>query len=259
MPSPSRRICQVPPNKRVEMLRTCEVDLRRELSKSGKCDESPKKEPPPQIEVPSIPSSPTFSSANAAARCSPRKTHITNFMHQNDMNMRHLRVSEPQSPERHYEMKRSPALRFDGLKFSPPKSPTPRRRFRSQSPRFFIEESDTESDQSAVPKKSDAFGIRNKENQLRNSVKKSRPQPIASPNRSVNKCVNGNSNIGKLDAQVFRAIEISSSPDTASGYCPQSEPLKRKIYSEKTLDRLQKSLEGEAGTSNSGLNSNNEN
>lgn len=230
------------------MLRTCEVDLRRELSKSGKCDESPKKEPP-QIEVPSIPSSPTFSSANAAARCSPRKNHITNFMHQNDMNMRHLRVSEPLSPERHYEMKRSPGLRFDGLKFSPPKSPMPRRRFRSQSPRFFIEESDTESDQSAIPKKPNVFGIRNKENKLRNSVKKTRPQAIGSPNRSANKCINGSSssNIGKLDAQVFRAIEISSSPDTASGYCPQSEPLKRKIYSEKTLDRLQKSLEVEAG------------
>lgn len=233
------------------MLRTCEVDLRRELSKSGKCDESPKKEPmpqpPPQIEVPSIPSSPTFGSGNVAARYSPRKTHITNFMHQNDMNMRHLRVSEPHSPERHYEMKRSPALRFDGLKFSPPKSPMPRRRFRSQSPRFFIEESDTESDQSAMAKKPNAFGNRNKENKLRNPIKKSRPQPIASPNRTANKCINGSTNIGKLDAQVFRAIEISSSPDTASGYCPQSEPLKRKIYSEKTLDRLQKSLEVEAG------------
>lgn len=227
------------------MLRTCEVDLRRELSKSGKCDESPKKEPP-QIEEPPIPSSPTFSSANAAARCSPRKNHITNFMHQNDMNMRYLRVAEPQSPERHYEMKRSPGLLFDGLKFSPPKSPMPRRRFRSQSPRFFIEESDTESDQSAI-QKPNVFGIRNKENKLRNSVKKSRPQAIGSPKRSVtNKCINGSTNIGKLDAQVFRAIEISSSP-TASGYCPQSEPLKRKIYSEKTLDRLQKSLDVEAG------------
>lgn len=224
------------------MLRTCEVDLRRELSKSGKCDESPKKEPP-QIEVPSIPSSPTFNhGANAAARCSPRKTHLTNFMHQNDVNLRHLRVNEPHSPERHYEMKRSPGLLFDGLKFSPPKSPMPRRRFRSQSPRFFIEESDTESE-SAVPKPTNAFGARNKENKLRNSGKKARPQSIGSPKRSVNK-----SNIGKLDAQVFRAIEISSSPDAASGYCPQSEPLKRKIYSEKTLDRLQKSLEVDEGT-----------
>lgn len=231
------------------MLRTCEVDLRREPSKSGKCDESPKKEPP-QIEEPSIPSSPTFSSVIAAARCSPRKNHITNFMHQNDMNMRYLRVAEPQSPERHYEMKRSPGLLFDGLKFSPPKSPMPRRRFRSQSPRFFIEESDTESDQSAI-QKSNAFGIGDKENKLRNSVKKTRPQAIGSPKRSVtNKCIKDSTNIGNLDAQVFRAIEISSSPDTASGYCPQSEPLKRKIYSEKTLDRLQKSLDVEAGTCN---------
>lgn len=225
------------------MLRTCEVDLRRELSKSGKCDESPKKELP-QIEVPSIPSSPTFN----GTRCSPRKNHITNFMHQNDMNMRYLRVTEPHSPERHYEMKRSPGLRFDGLKFSPPKSPMPRRRFRSQSPRFFIEESDTESDHSAI-QKPNIFGNRNKENKLRNSFKNgTRPQPIGSPKRMVNKSINGKCNISKLDAQVFRAIEISSSPDTASGYCPQSEPLKRKIYSEKTLDRLQKSLEGEAGT-----------
>lgn len=231
------------------MLRTCEVDLRRELSKSGKCDESPKKEP--QIEITSVPSSPTLSSANAAARCSPRKNHITNFMHQNvkpkETNMRRLRAAEPHSPERHYEMKRSPCLRFDGLKFSPPKSPTPRRRFRSQSPRFFIEASDTESDQSAIEKPNVFGGIRNKENKLRLSGKKTRPQAIASPKRSSSRNINGSGNIGKLETQVFRAIEISSSPDAASGYCPQSEPLKRKIYSEKTLDRLQKSLEVDAG------------
>lgn len=235
MPSPSRRVCHVPPNKRVEMLRTCEVDLRREPSKTGKCDESPKKEPP-HIEVPSIPSSP--------ARCSPRKTHITNFMHQNDMSVKLLHATDTHSPEPQFKMKRSPCVRFDDLKLSPPKSPKPRRRLHSQSPRFLIEESDTESDQSAMPK-SNGFHQRYKENQFQESMMKS--PAMESPPQTVTRSVN--SNIGKLDAHIFRAIEMSSSPDTTTGYCPQSEPLKRKIYSEKTLDRLQKSLEVDAGKS----------
>lgn len=260
MPSPSRRICNVPANKRVEMLRNCEADLRRELSKTQKQSsdliEITRKE---TFETVSVPSSPKSTCSNGG-RNSPRKTHLTNFINQNvtpaDL-LRRQTISETQ-PIEHYEMKRSPRLQLNGnrIKITPPKSPTPRRRFRSQSPRVCIEESDSESDGKSkisngltrklmqTQKRNEING--NKENKLKHSYRKNRSFIEKEDILNENVINDSDSKNVTLDNRPFHSMDMANKyPETY--YCPQSEPLKRKIYSEKTLDRLQKSLEMESG------------
>lgn len=280
VPSPSRRVCSVPANKRVEMLRNCEADLRRELLKS---QSKPANEVPENVinrkdsfETLAAPSSPvkiSYSNGNGG-RFSPRKTHLTNFINQNITPaelMRRPNSSDSQNiptaaSMEVYEtkMKRSPCLQFNTInnrtKMTPPKSPMPRRRFRSQSPRICIE-SDSDSDTlngntpgvNVLQKKSANSTKRgdinrNKENKLRHTWRKSR-QSVAQDD-IINQNTIPISEVEKLDSAdhrpFIRSIDMAHRI-TESFYCPQSEPLKRKIYSEKTLDRLQKSLDMESG------------
>lgn len=238
----------MPANKRVEMLRNCEADLRRELSKTQK------QVPDVAEEATSVPSSPK---ANGyGGRFSPRKTHLTNFINQNVSPvelMRRQNATDSQSIEYHAEMKRSPRLQFNGTKVRPPKSPTPRRRFRSQSPRVCIEASDSDSDENSRngnPINHKRHTINgNKENKLRHSYRKNRHPVEKLP--ATEDILNRNTNIehkekDALDNRPFRSMDMADMY-AETYYCPQSEPLKRKIYSEKTLDRLQRSLEMESG------------
>lgn len=269
VPSPSRRICNVPANKRVEMLRNCEADLRRELSKTQSKNDGEmicnKKEP---YEVNAAPLSPVkISYANGnGGRFSPRKTHLTNFISQNIAPVEMLRrqnVPDSQTGAHQqievYEtkMKRSPCLNFNDsrAKITPPKSPTPRRRFRSQSPRVCIEESDSDSDtlnangpvRKPTPKRAEING--NKENKTRQMWRKSR-QSVAKEDiinqNTISAPCNEVEGAEAADNRPFRSMDMTN-PYAESFYCPQSEPLKRKIYSEKTLDRLQKSFDMESG------------
>lgn len=271
-------MCNLPANKRVEMLRNCEADLRRELLKtqSKPANEENvinRKDSYETLAAPSSPVKINYANGNGG-RFSPRKTHLTNFINQNINPVELLRRQNPtdsqnnsQQPNDGYEtkMKRSPCLQFNTcnnrIRITPPKSPMPRRRFRSQSPRICIE-SDSDSDtlngnppNNVVPKKTACPPKRgelnrNKENKLRHSWRKSRQSiendDILNQNTIT---ITATETIATADHRPFRSIDMAHRV-TESFYCPQSEPLKRKIYSEKTLDRLQKSLDMESGMSN---------
>lgn len=256
------------------MLRQCEADLRREIYKAQKLSEL--------IDAENLNSSPhsmaaltqpaeninivinkrvevlkfetaTISTPNSpkSARFSPRKTHVSNFIYQNTSPTDLMRRKS--SPDTQPELadsrssKYSPQLQLNGRRLSsPPKSPTPmRRRFRSQSPRLSIDsESDTPSDEEArktqnKPNKENSI-LRRKPNSKQkegsHSVKATldRSASTASPKKSL---------------LSFRSIDMGNNvPDNC--YCPQSEPLKRKVYTgSQTLERLKKTLEQESGKS----------
>lgn len=265
------------------MLRNCEADLRsKNQLKSNSAEQDiviNRKESHELLVVPSSPvpvnDLPKITYANGnGGRFSPRKTHLTNFINQNIAPGDMLRQStpEPQSGSHptsieYFEskMKRSPCLQFNTVrnKITPPKSPMPRRRFRSQSPRVCIEESDSDSDTLnanrtnfvagkkplAAPKRNEING--NKEIKLKYSWRKSKSSVIVKDdliNRNavaVEECIeHGCPDV--TDNRPFRSIDMAHRY-AETYYCPQSEPLKRKIYSEKTLDRLQKSLDMESG------------
>lgn len=281
----------LPTNKRVEMLRNCEADLRRELAKAQKlndpselnrklitcessCLDAPlsvhqdnlllnKRIELLRFETTSAPNSPK------SGRFSPRKTHVSNFICQNASPTDLLRrKSSPENANSEQEpmasSQFSPQLHLNGRKMlSPPKSPMPRRRFRSQSPRVTIE-SDSDSDGQT---KTSQNGLRksfvevngNKENVKRKNLRKATAKNHAGDVKShkINEMdilnqnldvVNGIDHIRKKPPMLsFRSVDMGNkSPEIF--YCPQSEPLKRKIYSgSKTLEKLQQTLDMDPG------------
>lgn len=282
MPSPSRRTCNVPPNKRVEMLRNCEADLRRELSKNQKQtiestdsyhdnnnsftnnNNGNKPFEKHHYDTTSMSGSPK---SNNGGHFSPKKTHVSNFINQNTTpNELIRRNSTPEPPFKPSELKRSPQFQITDRKIlSPPKSPTPRRRFRSQSPRVCID-SDSDSEDNS---KSNCYNGHIVSNRKNNLLPKRTTDINGNKENNVKKCHRKNrqlDNFGVIQHIIpdkpqtgtamengketpdmgFHLIDIVNNYNDTL-YCPQSEPLKRKIYSEKTLDRLQKSLEMESG------------
>lgn len=254
------------------MLRNCEADLRRELSKAQKHSDTspdPHHGPPlkalpadinPHIkrveelrhETTSVPSSPK------SARFSPRKTHVSNFINQytnaNEL-VRRRSSPEPIRPQD------TPNIQLNGVQLSPPKSPKlSRRRFRSQSPRVCIDESETDSDHEnknvAAVRRAVSSHAKNEINgnvekvcgkgNVEKAIKKIHHRARTQMNDDVaNQNVTGTGeHAGKSEMLSFNSV-AKQFPENS--YCPQSEPLKRKIYSEKTLDRLQRSLEMESG------------
>lgn len=263
------------------MLRNCEADLRRELLKTQSKPNNEvtenvinRKDSFEMLAAPSSPVKVNYANGNGG-RFSPRKTHLTNFINQNITPVELLRrqnpVDGPSAPSAgsmdgfETKMKRSPCLQFNmcnnRAKMTPPKSPMPRRRFRSQSPRICID-SDSDSDtlngnppNTVIQKKNSNASKRgeinrNKENKLQHSWRKSR-QSMVQKDDIINQNTIQTTEVDVLDTvdhRPFRSIDMAHRI-TESFYCPQSEPLKRKIYSEKTLDRLQKSLDMESGRS----------
>lgn len=281
VPSP-RRVCNVPANKRVEMLRNCEADLRRELSKTQKQSETLTdglrkeiidhhhgallKTIPPEHnphmkrveelrhEVPSVPGSPK------SARFSPRKTHVTNFINQCGSSVELIRRrSSPEPLKPSTDIIPSPYLQLNGVEIlSPPKSPKLRRRYRSQSPRVCIDESESDSDNrnknSSSSRKWNGGHAKNEINgNVDSGIKKSHRKirkdttndDILNQNAVAIHGTGRQGNTAHL-IQSFNLIDMANKCPQ-NYYCPQSEPLKRKVYSEKTLERLQKSLELESG------------
>lgn len=93
-----RRVCNVPTNKRVEMLRNCEVDLKRELSKTAQGAAAKSQvvaaDLPPsnahsvinkRLEMLRYETSMSAPSSPKNNRVAPIKTHITNFIYQNEI------------------------------------------------------------------------------------------------------------------------------------------------------------------------------
>lgn len=198
--SPRRQ--NVPTNKRVEMLRNCEVDLKRELAKTSSANQQNSKflDSPAAIinkrleilryETMSAPSSPKTN------RIAPIKTHVTNFIYQNEVDL----VSQRR------EITTTKVI-----------SPTPLTR------RFLTpKQNDTDSDESEIKSYSRASG---KENHHTIIDVKVNP-PIAQ----------------------FRSV-VCNNAESDDLFFPQSEPLKRKIYScNSTIDKIQRSLDFDSGT-----------
>uniref|UniRef100_A0A182NV23 Uncharacterized protein n=1 Tax=Anopheles dirus TaxID=7168 RepID=A0A182NV23_9DIPT len=288
-----RRVCNPPANKRVEMLRNCEADLRRELAKtcSQKCADSAgnSAELNPvegiivnkRLEVLRYDTNCSLSAPNSPKNSRvllPRKTHVSNFIHH--------QARTPCPPE---------ALAND-LKQSANQSPPPppprrmvsksptiiRRRFRSQSPHLNIE-SDSDSDDvsrnldyKATSKSQRSTTTNSNKENLTNlpqptSFQQVAPKNVAgkqlnnfrhtihgpagptmngedTPNgyecgvENMSNGYHGSSGMHKSPLISFRSVDIGS-PVTDDSYCPQSEPLKRKIYTcSAAFEKIQRSL-----------------
>ncbi|EAA09737.4 AGAP004835-PA [Anopheles gambiae str. PEST] len=297
--SSPRRVCNPPANKRVEMLRNCEADLKRELAKtcSQKCTDgagNPAELNPAEgvivnkrLEVLRYETSCSLSAPNSPKNTRvllPRKTHVSNFIHH--------QARPPCSPEAlANDLKQSANL-------SPPpppprrmipKSPTiMRRRFRSQSPHLNIE-SDSDSDEVSRNLDCKAHGKsyrtgtsnnNNKENLVINPQPATFQQPTVKPvvGKQMNNfrhTIHGPAFTNGEDGQngydypddtnaisnhassavgmhkspliSFRSVDIGS-PVTDDSYCPQSEPLKRKIYTcSAAFEKIQRSLHHDTG------------
>lgn len=287
MPSP-RKICNLPTNKRVEILRNCEADLKRELSKTSN-SKNPvemnekienvvlnKRIEILKIETASVPSSPK------STRFSPRKTHISNFINQNG-NLTELmrRKSVQESVKSNSTLnqldsvEKSPQLQLNGRNLSLPKSPTPtRRRFRSQSPKVSLDsDSDTDSDEDGNKNliKSHCRIVKpilkeTKKSCLKKTMEKSKPSHNLKElyeNENLNNSSNQklfnevedvlNENMDlkrKPPLMTFRSVDMGNiNPEFF--YCPQSEPLKRKIYTcSSTFEKIQRNLDNESGKFN---------
>lgn len=270
------------------MLRNCEADLRRELAKAQKQSATEpiidaaassgldslliNK----RIEVLRIETNSTPNSPKCMNRFSPRKTHVSNFICQNATDlMRRKSSADPISSkiellpvaatEQTGTSKYSPQLQLNGRRLmSPPKSPTPmRRRFRSQSPRVSID-SDTDSDDDKMKPKTAPLRIKtppsrrrivattevngNKENVTgcRKSIRKLIKSKSDARDRKTAVTTEDEINRNTNQLLSFRSIDMGNQmfPD----YCPQSEPLKRKIYSgSQTLEKFKKNLEIDSG------------
>uniref|UniRef100_A0A182Q9G2 Uncharacterized protein n=1 Tax=Anopheles farauti TaxID=69004 RepID=A0A182Q9G2_9DIPT len=287
-----RRVCNPPANKRVEMLRNCEADLRRELAKtcSQKCADSAGNttELNPvegiivnkRLEVLRYDTNGSMSAPNSPKNTRvllPRKTHVSNFIHH--------QARPPCPPEAlANDLKQSANL-------SPPpppprrmvsKSPTIiRRRFRSQSPHLNIE-SDSDSDDvsrnldyKTTTKSQRSTTNSNKENLTNHSqpssFQQTAPKSVAGKQlnnfrhtihgpagaasngedaqrgyecgvENISNGYHSTSGMHKSPLISFRSVDIGS-PVTDDSYCPQSEPLKRKIYTcSAAFDKIQRSL-----------------
>lgn len=261
-------------NKRVEMLKSCETETRREQLKQTQQRsldaihlEKQQKQQQQELAAAinrridllrhapaSAPNSPRFS------RCSPRKTHITNFINQNvppEVPARKL-VETSKPPQ-------SPQLQLnDRLLTQNTKSTTiQERRFHSQSPvsRYKLganlsrgQNFDSDSDSE----------FQNKdyhENQLRNDDY--REQRTKTPIAAAVDAVNHNylpefARISRYDEADLSNHNVTNlqvkSGSLAANWqtrilqaCPQSEPLKRKVYSgSSTFERIKKSFDLEA-------------
>ncbi|XP_035912237.1 uncharacterized protein LOC118512227 isoform X2 [Anopheles stephensi] len=284
-----RRVCNPPANKRVEMLRNCEADLRRELAKtcSQKCADgvgNPAELNPAEgvivnkrLEVLRYETACSLSAPNSPKNTRvllPRKTHVSNFIHHqarppcssdggvaNDLKQSANQSPPPPPPRR--LMSKSPTIM--------------RRRFRSQSPHLNIE-SDSDSDEVSRNLDSKANGKAHRTNHGNNKENlTNHPQPIHPSSQPTHKDVTGKqmnnfrhtihgpavtngedgydytdeaaitngthaTGMHKSPLISFRSVDIGS-PVTDDSYCPQSEPLKRKIYTcSAAFEKIQRSL-----------------
>lgn len=207
--SSPRRVCNVPTNKRVEMLRNCEVDLKRELSKTANntkvCDSPPTNAHTiinKRLELLRYETSMSAPSSPKTNRVAPIKTHVTNFIYQNEIEI--LQRREPSNK-------------------GTSRSPAPLRR------RFLSPKQDADSD-SESDNKSSHSRASGKENACK-KVSKVEHEPAKNNPPMIS----------------FRSV-VCNNAEAEDLFFPQSEPLKRKIYScNSTIDKIQRSLDFDSG------------
>lgn len=247
-----RRVCNPLANKRVEMLKQCEADIKRELLKQQQKNLDAennisidngalnKRLESLKYETNSAPNSPKSS------RFSPRKTHITNFINQNaPPEVPPRRSSIPEPPPR------SPQLQVNGHAIKG-KSASPlnhRRRFRSQSPKKqqpICSDSDSDDNSNSSMKQNlsrRSRSLRSKQDDEDRSNRNCLPeiQKITIYNESD--YTNRNVNV-KPPLMSFKSFGGVAASVNMSSYCPQSEPLKRKVYrGSSSFERIKKSLD----------------
>lgn len=195
--SPRRQ--NVPTNKRVEMLRNCEVDLKRELAKTSNQQQSQPQHPATiinkRLEILRYETSISAPSSPKTNRVAPVKTHVTNFIYQNEMDLLTHKRDLPS-------------------KTTPIMSP---RRF--LAPKQNDDETDSESDV--------------KSNNNHHSIGSNRIMGKENKTKEI-----------KINPQIaqFRSV-MCNNVESDDLFFPQSEPLKRKIYScSSTIDKIQRSL-----------------
>ncbi|CRK86932.1 CLUMA_CG000753, isoform A [Clunio marinus] len=211
--SSPRRVCNVPTNKRVEMLRNCEVDLKRELSKTSNNNNvhtTKFNDAPPanahsiinkRLEMLRYETSMSAPSSPKTNRVAPIKTHVTNFIYQNEIELMQRREASSNKIT--------------------PKSPAPLRR------RFLTPKQDADSDSESD----------NKSSHSRASGKENSSKHISRIKVDVEPAKNNPPMIS------FRSV-VCNNAEAEDLFFPQSEPLKRKIYScSSTLDKIQRSLD----------------
>uniref|UniRef100_A0A336MZJ1 CSON009102 protein n=1 Tax=Culicoides sonorensis TaxID=179676 RepID=A0A336MZJ1_CULSO len=257
--SSPRRINNLPTNKRLEMLKHEEVELKRELSKTqnpktedgltpnegvivNKRLEILKHEVVSTVAATSVPSSP-----NKVSRACPLKTHVTNFINQNiDPNELSRKKVPPDPPPRRSTLEnssRSMSPHNKNIALRSPNLSEHRSRLRSQSLQPQIE-SDSESED--VSRCSQRMSRLCKENStgkysnVTSVIQQEKNRIVTRANTVAEEHPENNPNSPII---TFRSVDIGYSiPDVF--YCPQSEPLKRKVYTgSSTYDKIQKKLD----------------
>ncbi|XP_053687965.1 uncharacterized protein LOC128737367 [Sabethes cyaneus] len=285
-----RRICNPPANKRVEILRNCEADLKRELAKtcSQRCSENGAELNPiegviinKRLEVLRYETSISAPNSPKNSRVIPRKTHVSNFINQNMCSELIRRQNDNENDLKSAKMS-TQAVTYE-RNIVPPKSPIiTRRRFRSQSPKLSIDsDSDSDCDLSRNLDKNHNKSKCNKENissarknitgkQLNTFRHTIHSAGLAGEGDSfateeiatVGKTIIYSSSLNESDMKrgiqksplmSFRSVDIGNTI-TDDSYCPQSEPLKRKIYTgSSTFEKIQRSLDADPELSKKAL------
>ncbi|XP_055916591.1 uncharacterized protein LOC129949266 isoform X1 [Eupeodes corollae] len=251
-----RRVCNPLANKRVEMLKQCEADIKRELLKQQQksldaennisIDNGAlnKRLESLKYETNSAPNSPKSS------RFSPRKTHITNFINQNaPPEVPPRRSSIPEPPPR------SPQLQVNGQSIKG-RSASPlshRRRFRSQSPKKqqpICSDSDSDDNSNSSMKQQN---LSRRSRSLRSNTQDEDDRnnrnclPEIQKITIYNESDYTNRNV-KPALMSFKSFGGTATTISMSSYCPQSEPLKRKVYrGSSSFERIKKSLDLDSG------------
>lgn len=235
-----RRVCNLPTNKRVEMLRNCEADLKRELAKTTTTKtaiEGIELNPAEgtivnkRLEILRCETSVSAPNSPKVTRVAPRKTHITNFINQYATPTEMLRRKSTPDP---------PPVPARTEKVQPPKSPTPSRRRMLHIPSDSDSENEDDTKIKNAPRR---FG--NKDNNKNTGKTNIKNLQYSS---SLNESDILNHNSCKPPLISFRSVDIGNNISDDSAYCPQSEPLKRKIYTcSSTYDKIQRSLDVDSG------------
>lgn len=280
--SPRRALSNPPANKRVELLRNAEIDVVPKVRGVDSTPSTPKYCGSPrfspkknhitnfmQINSPELSRRESNVNPNENIFSSPKKLLIHAPVIQKVVIPKPVEISKvgkcPNSPRMPRKAmcpgspsKRSESPVMNGHKKSPPicRPMTPQ----PTSPLLHIDDDSddsTEKEHSSVNTKEQIDSIRFQES-IKNIVfldKTKLPLHTDSQSGDSSSLVGGTSSSSDGDGDhkrvkgkrppllTFRSVDIGHRvPD--SGYCPQSEPVKRKVYScSATFDRLQKSLE----------------
>ncbi|XP_055528642.1 uncharacterized protein LOC129720839 isoform X2 [Wyeomyia smithii] len=285
-----RRICNPPANKRVEILRNCEADLKRELAKtcSQRCSENGAELNPTEgviinkrLEVLRFETSLSVPNSPRNSRVIPRKTHVTNFINQNQCSELIRRQNDNENDLKSAKLS-TQAVTYE-RNIVPPKSPIiTRRRFRSQSPKLnFDSDSDSDCELSRNLDKNHNKSKSNKEtiSSARKNITGKQLNTFRHTIHSAGLVGDGDSfanelpipadktivyssslnegdmkrGIQKSPLMSFRSVDIGNTL-TYDSYCPQSEPLKRKIYTgSSTFEKIQRSLDADPELSKKAL------